>query len=157
MDISDINLDNLITDDEWVNALARILDESMNASPSERSQIITFLTRFVQKSPLRLSPLDDIAVRLQANLTLANLTQRLNELSSRNQELVNLADSLGVQVIAANQDAGKLTRITGEIKKVTASITTIKDLVSQLNSTDATKVSRIEAVITALENLNQIL
>lgn len=155
-DISDINLDDLITDEEWVNALARILDEGVNATPSERGQLITFLTRFVQKTPLRLLPLNDIALRLQANLTLANLTQRLNELAARNQEIIILATQLGVQIEAANRDAGRLIRITGEINKATASINTIKDLVNQLNNPDANTSARIQAVATALERLNEV-
>jgi hypothetical protein len=153
--ISNINL-NLDPDDAdgWVNVLAKILDESVNANSSERSQLITLITKVVKATGISLRPLDEIALRLQANLALANLTQRLNELDSRNQELLDLASQLNVQVATANRDAGRFTRITDEIKKVTASITTIKDLVGQLSNPDATTVARIEAVITALERLN---
>lgn len=154
--ISDINLDNLITDDEWVNALVRILDESINATSSERTQLITLLTRFVQKSPLRLAPLDTIAVRLQANLTLTIMTQRLDELAARNDEIIALAAQLGVQVAAANRDANRLIRITGEINKITAGINTIKTLVSQLDNPTANASAKIQAVITALEALDGI-
>lgn len=157
-DISNINL-NLDPDDAdgWVNVLARILDESVNANSSERSQLITLITKVVKGTGVSLKPLDEIALKLQANLALANLAQRLNELDLRNKELLNLAQQLGVQVVAANRDSGRLIHITNEINKVTATVNTIKDLVSQLNSPNANTVTKIEAVITALEKLTETL
>lgn len=153
----EIDFTQVNTDEQWVNALASIIDAALNANTSqERSSLILLLGRFVQKSPTRLSALDDIAMGLQTDLALTNIQQRIARIEMRNQALKQRAQALGVQIQFATNDAGRLTRIKTEIDKATATVTAIKQLAEGLNSSASTN-ARFQAVFDSLDKLAQAL
>jgi hypothetical protein len=152
-----IDFNQVNTDEEWVNALASIIDAGISANTlQQRSDLILLLGRFVQRSPTRLSALDDIAMALQTDLALTNTAARISRIEGRNNRLRQLAGQLGVEVLIANSDAGRLTRIKAEIDKATATVTAIKQLADGLNSSGSTS-ARFQAVFDSLDKLAQAL
>lgn len=151
------NIDEEISPDRvFINVFAVILDASRNSNENAALQDIIgdFLTKLPNRATL--NRLRNTADQLETDVMIAEVGARTAAINARNQELIQLAKALGIQIEAANTDAEKLTKITGEINKATQAVNTIKTLVSQLNSSDAGTSARIQAVITALEELDEI-
>ena len=153
------NIDQEISPDRvFINTFAVILAASRSASSTQNSTLQDIIGDFLTKLPNRatLSRLRTTANQLETDVMIAEVEARRRAIDARNQELTQLARALGIQIEAANTDAEKLTKITGEINKATQAVNTIKTLVSQLNNSNANANARIQAVITALEKLDEI-
>ena len=153
------NIDAEISPDRvFISVFAVIIDASRNANSNENSTLQDIIGDFLIKLPNRatMNRLRNTANQLETDVMIAVVEARIAAINARNQELTQLAKALGIQIEAANTDAEKLTKITGEINKATQSVNTIKTLVSQLNSSDANANAKIQAVIAALEKLDEI-
>lgn len=153
------NIDEEISPDRvFINVFTVIIDASRNAKSNENPALQDIIGDFLTKLPNRatMNRLKNIADQLETDVMIAIVGARIAAINARNQELTQLAKALGIQIEAANTDAEKLTKITGEINKATQAVNTIKTLVTQLNSADATANAKIQAVITALEKLDEI-
>lgn len=146
------------SDKSFCSAFAVILAASQNAQPSQNPTLQDIIGDFVDKIPGRatLDRLVDIAGNLQTDVMIEIVSDRNNAIASRNQELQNLVNLLGIQIEAANKDANKLQSITAEINKATAAVKAAKTLVSNLADADASKTAKVQAVINALEELSGI-
>lgn len=150
-----IDFNQVNTDEQWVNALASIFDAALSANTEQvRSNLISLLGRFVQKSPTRLAALDDIAIGLQTDLAITNTDDRIRRIESRNSLLEQQAEAIGVEVTIANRDAGRLSRIKSEIDKATTAIRAIKQLADTIDSSAGTK-AKFQSVLTNLDELAQ--
>jgi len=157
--ITPIKWDLVRTDPQWVSALATILgdiEDSAQADSSERQQLQSQLQTFVQRSPERVSALDKIAVQASVDIMIVDLTRRVAEIKARNAQLEVAALALGVEVDAANRDAGRLVRITAEINKAKDAITTVKDMVARLGDDNADAIDTIRAILDGFSRLNEI-
>jgi len=153
------NIDSEISPDRvFVNAFAVILEASKSAKPAENSTLQDIIGDFLTKLPNRmtLSRLRNTADQLETDVMIVIGSERTAAIKARNQELTQLAKALGIQIEGANTDAERLTKITGEINKATQAVNTLKTLVSQLDNTDANVDAKIRAIITALDELDEI-
>lgn len=151
------NIDTDISPDRvFINAFAIVLEASRNSN--ENAELQDIVGDFLRKLPNRvtLNKLRNTADQLETDVMITVAATRTAAINARNLELTQLAKALGIQIEAANTDAEKLTKITGEINKASQSVNTIKTLVSQLNNSDANATARIQAVVTALEKLDEI-
>lgn len=151
----EINFDSINTDQEWVDALVSIFNAAPSANLQERSKLIILITTFVQKSPTRVSTLDNIALGLQSDLGIADINARIAAIKARNAVLKQHAEDLGLQVKSATRDSGGLTRIKGEIDKATETIKAMKTIASQFETPNISINARIQAVVAALESLSK--
>jgi hypothetical protein len=157
--ITPIIWNRLITNADWIGALATILDDvedSDQSDSNERAKLQDQLQTFVEKSPSRLSALDDIAARVSVDVMITDVARRIGEIRARNAELSALATALGEQVEAANRDAGRILRITAEINKAKDAILAVKNMASRLSEDKPDAVDAIRAVLDGLSSLDSI-
>ena len=157
--ITPIKWNDLITDAEWIGALATILDDIEDGAQSdsnERAMLQEQLQTFVEKSPARLSALDEIAERVSVNVMVTDVARRIGEINARNVELSGAAAALGEQVEAANRDAGRILRITAEINKARDAILAVKVMAARLSADKPDAVDAIRAVLDGLSSLDSI-
>lgn len=151
----EINFDKVNTDQEWVDALVSIFNAAPSANLQERSKLIILITTFVQRSPSRVSTLDDIALGLQSDLGIADINARIAAIKARNTVLKQHVEDLGLEVKTAKRDAGSLTRIKAEIDKAAETINAMKTIAAQFETPNISVNAKIQAVVTALESLSR--
>jgi hypothetical protein len=157
--ITPIKWDDLTTDADWIGALAIILDDIEDGPQSdsnERAMLQGQLQTFVEKSPARLSALNEIATQVSVNIMITDVARRIDEIKARNAELSVAAAALGEQVEAANRDAGRIPRITAEINKARDAILAVKDMAARLSADKPDAVDAIRAVLDGLSSLDSI-
>lgn len=151
----EINFDRVNTDQEWVDALVSIFNAAPSANLQERSKLIILITTFVQRSPSRVSTLDDIALGLQSDLGIADINARIAAIKARNTVLRQHVDDLGLEVKTAKRDASSLTRIKAEIDKAAETIKAMKTIAAQFETPNISVNAKIQAVVAALESLSR--
>lgn len=113
---------------------------------------------FIDKIP-NLSKLKRIkadAKDMAFRLTLATVDQCLESMEARNKALSNLTKKLDEEIAGANADANKLKTIKDMVEKATGLVTTVKQLIDDLNVTGANTKTRLKALVTALDNVSNI-
>jgi hypothetical protein len=105
-----IKFDELITIEDWSNALGRILDAAVKATGERdallRQELMTLLLNFIKRSPPKVEILDVIAREAIEDLSLVEIPVSLERICSRSVEL-----SRAVAIIdAATAEAGKDAR-----------------------------------------------
>src|SRR5438552_2287210 len=102
-----IKFDELITIEDWSDALRRILDAAVEATKQKDSQgrqeLQDLLLTFIKKSPAKIELLDVIAREAIEDLALAEISASLERISSRSAEL--------------NRAVGLIDAVTAEAKK----------------------------------------
>jgi hypothetical protein len=146
------------SDESFCNAFAVILAASKTAQTSQLPTLQDIIEDFVDKDPGRetLARLFTTAGLLQTDLMISIVSDRNAAIAARIQEFENLLEFLDIQIEAINDDADLLQNIATEINKATAAVKTAKTLVASLADADASKTAKVQAVITALEELGEI-
>ena len=144
--------------EEFVAAYARIVDAGETLKESERDDLQDVVGNLRNKIPLGIDfqALRDSARRFDEDLTAVIIGTGMANIAARNAELLQMQAALGQHNAAALADANKLQQITENINKATNAVKTARNLFSQLNSADASKMAKIQAIITALEDLDEI-
>ncbi|HEY7179866.1 MAG TPA: hypothetical protein VIC84_00540 [Blastocatellia bacterium] len=154
--ITPIKWNEVRTNSQWIETLATILgdcEDGGRTDPSERLELQTQLRTFVERSPSRVSALDEIALQASTDIMLAEVTERIAEIGRRNADLTAAAGDLGVQIEAANRDAGRVLRITAQLNKAIEAIAAVRDMVARLESDNANADEAIQAVLDGLGTL----
>ena len=142
----------------FVAAYARIVDAGTTLVEADRNALLTVVSNFVDNkiptNDINFQPLEDSARLFQQNLAAQIIGMGMANIAERNVELQSLIAQFGVQIAATN-DGPKLQQITAQITKATAAVNEIRDLVTQLSTPNASASARIQAVLTALQTLEQ--
>lgn len=163
MDNINVNItvawDFIVTRFDYVETFKAILEASRNAdSPVERNAILTLLNKFTTKASA--SGNDDLATistRLAQDIMVANQTERLSKIESRNERLNQITPTLVKISEQAKKDAKeiKFEPIVQHLNNAASAIKAIRTLEQDLNS-DASAIAKIQAVIAAIEELSEI-
>jgi hypothetical protein len=107
-----IKFDELITIEDWSNALGRILDAAFKATEDEnteaRQDLMDLLLLFIKRSPAKVELLDAIARETIEDLALAEISVSLERISSRSAELSRAAGLIDAVTADAKKDARQL-------------------------------------------------
>lgn len=141
--------------EDFVEVYAKIVDAGKTLKENERIALQTVVSNFRGKIPegATFQNLRDSARRFEEDLAAQIIGNGMANIAARNQELLSILNALDLHIAAANADANKLQQITTNINKATEAVNAIKTLASALDSPNANTNSRIQAVVTALENL----
>jgi len=138
-----IKFDELISIEDWSEALQKILDAGVkateNADSEERLALQDLLLMFMKRSPAKVELLDVIAREAIEDLALAEISTSLQRISSRSAELTRAVGLIEAVTAEAKKDARKL-----QLESTLDALTKAKAAVDALN--------KIEK---ALENPNQ--
>lgn len=139
-------------------AYAKIVEAGKTVKEVERIPLQNITINLIGKMRVGASfdKLRESASGFVDDLTVAIVGTGMANIAARNQELSEMLAVFGEHIEAANADANRLQQITANINKATEAIKTVKTLVSQLSSADANANAKIQAVITALEDLDEI-
>jgi len=104
--------DELITIQDWSDALRKILDGAVKATEDEDSQarqdIQDLLLTFIKRSPAKVELLDVIAREAIEDLALAQISESLRRISSRSAELDRASGLIDAVTAEAKKDARQL-------------------------------------------------
>ena len=93
-----IKFDELITTEDWSNALRRILDAAVEAREAKdalgRQDLMDLLLTFIKRSPAKVEVLDVIAREAIEDLSLAEISASLERISSSRTAELNRAVAL---------------------------------------------------------------
>jgi len=161
--IPKIAFDNLISIDEWSDALRRILDAAKAAAGQEDSQdrqkLQDLLLTFVKKSPAKVELLDVIARGAIEDLAVAEITARLDRIASRTAELnrtVGLVESV-TEEAKKSERALRLESTIEVLNKAKAAIDAFKKVEKAFTNPDLTLLNSLttsaDAIATAAKAL----
>jgi hypothetical protein len=107
-----IKFDELITIEDWSNALRKILDAAVKATEDKdaqgRQDLMDLLLTFIKRSPAKVEVLDVIAREAIDDLALAEISSSLERISSRSTELNRAVGLIGAVTAEATKDAREL-------------------------------------------------
>lgn len=107
-----IRFDELITIDDWSDALRKILDGAVKATQDKDSQtrqdLQDLLLTFIKRSPAKVELLDVIAREAIEDLALAEISASLERISSRSAELDRASGLIDAVTAEAKKDARQL-------------------------------------------------
>ena len=110
--LPEIKFDELITIDEWSDALRKILAAAVAATRNKdavgRQALMDLLLTFIKRSPAKVEVLDVIAREAIEDLALAEISASLERISSRNAELNRAVGLIDAVTVEAKKDARKL-------------------------------------------------
>jgi len=107
-----IKFDELITIEDWSDALRRILDAAVKATEDENAQgrqdLMDLLLTFIKRSPAKVEVLDVIAREAIDDLALAEISASLERISKRSAELDRAVGLIEAVTAEAKKDARQL-------------------------------------------------
>jgi hypothetical protein len=107
-----IKFDALITIEDWSDALRKILDAAVKATEDKdaegRQDLMDLLLTFIKRSPAKVELLDVIAREAIEDLSLAEISESLQRISSRSAELNRAVGLIDAVTVEAKKDARKL-------------------------------------------------
>ncbi len=110
--IPNIDFDDLITTKDWADALQSILTAASAATAAanstDRSALRGLLLTFIKNSPPKVELLDVIAREAIEDLALADISQSLQRIASRNAELEQATKMIAGVTAEAQKDARTL-------------------------------------------------
>src|SRR4029453_1681559 len=123
-----IKFDELITIEDWSNALCRILDAAVKATEEKdafgRQDLMDLLLTFIKRTPAKVEVLDVIAREAIEDLSLAEISVSLERISSRSAELTRAVDLIDAVTTEAKKDARalQLESTLGALTKARAAV-----------------------------------
>jgi hypothetical protein len=159
-----IKFDELITIDEWSNALRKILDASVEATENkdstERRDLQDLLLTFIKKSPAKVELLDVIAREAIEDLALAEISVSLERISARTAELNRAVGLIEAVTADAGKDVRKLQMKSAldALAKAKVAIDTLNKFEKALANPDLSLLQKLkasgEAIATASKAIN---
>jgi hypothetical protein len=151
-----IKFDELITIEDWSNALRKILDAAVKATEDEnaegRQDLMDLLVTFIKRSPAKVEVLDVIAREAIDDLSLAEISASLQRISSRSAELNRAVGLIDAVTAEAKKDARKLQmeNTLDALAKAKAAIDALKAIENAVASPDKNLLQKLEASSVAI-------
>lgn len=143
--------------EEFLDAYSKIVDAGKTLQENEQPDLQKVVGNFRQKirDGATFQKLKDSAAKFEADLAATIIGTGMANIAARNAELQQMLAALNQHNAAALADANKLKQVTENIDKATAAVKTAKSLFSTLTNGDTSKMQKLQAVINALEDLQE--
>ena len=158
-----IKFDELITIDDWTDALRRTLDAAVEATQAKdapgRRDLQDLLQTFIKRSPAKVELLDVIAREAIEDLAIAEISMSLERISSRSAELTRATGFVEAATVEAKKDVRQLRLETtlDALAKAKAAIDAIHELEKSLTAPDQSLLQKAKSSADALTALSNAL
>jgi hypothetical protein len=160
-----IKFEELITIDQWSEALRKILAAALTATENkdsvERRDLQDLLLTFIKKSPAKIELLDVIAREAIEDLALAEIAVSLERISARAAELDRASGLIDAVSADARKDVRtlQLESALDSLAKAKIAIDTLNKFEKALTNPDLSLLQKLkasgEAIATATKAINQ--
>jgi hypothetical protein len=146
-----IKFDELITIEDWSNALGRILDAAVKATEAKdvlgRQDLMDLLLTFIKRSPPKVEVFDVIAREAIEDLSLAEISASLERISSRTAELSRAVGLIDAVTAEAKKDARalQLESTLDALTKAKAAVEALNKIERALTQPDTNLLDKLKA------------
>jgi hypothetical protein len=156
-----IKFDELITIDDWAEALRRILDAATEATRNKNAQgrrdLQDLLATFIKRSPAKIELLDVIARETIEDLAIADISASLERISGREAELTRAVGLVTAATTEAKKDARqlKLESTLDALARAKAALDAFSQFEKTVMKPDLTLLQKVQALADALATLTK--
>jgi len=160
--MANINFDMLITAEDWADALQQLLDDAkaaINANDQQaKLDAQDSLRTFSKLSPVQFEFLDNIAHKAVNDLFNSVAGSALAAISSRNAELQQATKLIKNVTSEAQKDAKSIQfeKVISVLDKAKSAAEALKTLETSLAQPDQQLLSKIKALLDAIDSLTQL-
>ena len=160
--MANINFDLLVTLEDWAGALQELLNDARAAiAANNQAQKISAqdaLRTFTKRSPVEAEFLDNIALKAINDLFISVVDTALAAIGARNAELQQATKLMKDVSAQAKKDAKKIQfeNVISVLDKAKAAAETLKQLENSLTQPDQNLLTRIRALVEAIDDLRQL-